>query len=87
MSIPSFTDTERLEFMLRKGRKVVTEIAGWTESYTCYEIYVTEGSMEDRKYSAVDHKAPDRLIASSDEAMILKRQAIDLAITESKETK
>lgn len=85
--VVEITDTERLEFMLCKGRKVETEVTGWTESCICYEIYVTECSMEDRKYSAVDHNAPVRLIASSDEAMILKRQAIDLAITESKEIK
>lgn len=79
------TDTERLDFMLSKGRKVVTELTGWSSENTCYDIYVTEGSMEDRKYTAVSHDHVGHMKASTDIARKLKREAIDLAITESKE--
>lgn len=81
MSIPGITDTERLEFMLKKSRKVVVE-----DCYSRYEIYVEEGFMGDKKYSPVHVTIPYKDWATG-ERLHYQRQAIDLAITESKETK
>lgn len=75
------TDTERLEFMLKKSRKVVVE-----DCFRHYEIYVEEGFMGDKKYSTVHVGLPYKEWAPGDR-LIYQRQAIDLAITESKETK
>lgn len=73
------TDTERLEFMLKKSRKVVVE-----DCFRHHEIYVEEGFMGDKKYSPVHVGLPYKEWAPGDR-LIYQRQAIDLAITESKE--
>lgn len=76
------TDTQRLDFILKKCRKVVIEQVGYNGSGdTFYEVYVEEGFMSDRKYP------PVRLVGKSTTVINgeTQRQAIDLAINESKE--
>ena len=76
--VVEITDTERLEFMLKKSRKVVVE-----DCFRHHEIYVEEGFMGDKKYSPVHVGLPYKEWAPGDR-LIYQRQAIDLAITESK---
>jgi hypothetical protein len=79
----AITDTERLDFMLSKGRRVVTEIEGWGSRGQYYAVYVTQGTFEDIKYPAVCFTAEDYK-ASSEEGRKITREAIDLAIIESR---
>ena len=72
------TDTERLEFMLKKSRRVVVEMC-----FSHHEIYVEEGVMGDKKYSPV-HVALPYEKWKKDDRLNYQRQAIDLAIIESK---
>lgn len=72
------TDTERLEFMLKKSRRVVVEMC-----FSHHEIYVEECFMGGKKYSPVHIALPYEKWEKGDR-LIYQRQAIDLAITESK---
>ena len=74
----AITDAERLEFILDKSRKVVVEMC-----YAHHEVYVEEGFMSDKKYSAVCI-TEEYNSWGKDDLMKYRRQAIDLAITESK---
>lgn len=75
------TDTERLDFMLSKGRQVVVEIEGWGSEGRHFAVYVTQGVMSDREYPAVKFTCED-FKGGSDEGRKIKREAIDLAINE-----
>jgi hypothetical protein len=75
------SDSERLDFILRKGRQVVTEIEGWGSEGRHYAIYVTEGVMDDKKYPAMRFTAED-FNSAGEEGRKIKREAIDLAIIE-----
>lgn len=77
------TDTERLDFMLSKGRQVITEVEGWGSEGRHYAVYVEEGTMADRKYDAVRFTAEDHS-SRSPEGLKIKREAIDLAIIQSR---
>lgn len=79
------TDTERLDFMLSKSRKVVVEITGWGSEGSHYAIYVEEGTMGDKSYPAVEFSQEAQFKHTTPEGVATKRQAIDLAINESKE--
>lgn len=72
------TDTERLKFMLKKSRKVVVE-----DCFRHHEIYVEEGFMGDKKYSPV-HVALPYAEWEKGDRLCYQRQAIDLAIIETK---
>lgn len=76
------TDSVRLEFLLRKGRQVVTEIEGWGSEGRHYAIYVTQGTMGDHEFPAVRFTRGDDFDSTSEEAFKFKREAIDLAIHE-----
>lgn len=66
-----FTDTQRLDFMLSKFRKVVVEVL----PFGGRDIYVEEGFMGNKTYGAV------RLTNSSaQEEDQAKRMAIDIAL-------
>lgn len=75
------TDSQRLDFMLDKCRKVVTEISGFGDGITHYEIYVEEGYMSDKTYKSVKHSGDD-FSRHGELGHQLQRQAIDLAIKE-----
>lgn len=77
------TDTERLDFMLSKARNVVVEVAGWGSEGSHYEVYVEEGVMGDRQYDAVRF-TQQNFKGGSDEGRKIKREAIDLAIIQSR---
>lgn len=77
------TDTERLDFMMSKARQVVVELEGWGSEGRHFAVYVTEGPMSDKEYDAVRFTAED-FKASSEEGRKIKREAIDLAINESR---
>ncbi|MFK3941907.1 hypothetical protein ACI2KC_09495 [Pseudomonas monteilii] len=66
-----FTDTERLDFMLSKSRKVVVEV----RPYGGRDIYVEEGFMGTTTYGAVCLTNP-----SAQEEGQAKRLAIDIAL-------
>lgn len=66
-----FTDTQRLDFMLSKYRKVVVEVL----PFGCRDIYVEEGFMGDKTYGAVRLTNP-----SAQEEERAKRKAIDIAL-------
>lgn len=67
-----FTDTQRLDFMLGKYRKVIVEILPGNRK----AVYVEEGSMGDVQHPAV--RVPGDI--GADELLEAKRRAIDLAI-------
>lgn len=69
-------DTQRLDFMLCKCRKVCVE-ALYNGNH---EIYVEEGFMGEKKYPAALALDSGDIKWNSPEGMALKRQAIDLAI-------
>lgn len=76
----AITDTERLDFMLDKSRKLVYEVVGYSGRGTSFiDVYVEQGFMSDRKFDAVRIE-----VQSSDKccAPETKREAIDLAIIE-----
>ena len=79
------TDTERLDFMLSEHRKVVIEIEGWGSLGRHYAVYVEEGFMGDRQYDGVRFTQQEEFSGSSEQGAKIKREAIDLAINESKE--
>ena len=66
------TDTQRLDFMLGKYRKVVVERIGMGYFSLCVE----EGFMGDKKYPSIEFNEA----SSIEEILAQKRQAIDLAI-------
>jgi len=69
--VSEFTDTQRLDFMLSKFRKVVVEVL----PFGGRDIYVEEGFMGNKTYGAV------RLTNSSaQEEDQAKRMAIDIAL-------
>lgn len=78
------TDSERLEFLLRKGRQVVVEIEGWGSEGRHYAVYVTEGTFDDVKYPAVRFSQEEDFSGVSEEGFKVKREAINLAIIESR---
>ncbi|AXC36510.1 hypothetical protein HOT57_gp66 [Pseudomonas phage phCDa] len=78
------TDTERLDFMLRKSRKVVVEIEGWGSEGRHYAVYVEEGFMADKTYSAVRFTQEEDFNGVDPHGVKIKREAIDLAINETK---
>lgn len=74
------TDTERLDFMLDKARKLVYEVVGYNGRGTSFiDVYVEEGFMSDRRFAAI-HTEVQNL--SEDCTPQIKREAIDLAILE-----
>lgn len=75
------TDSQRLDFMLDKHRKVVTEVCGYGNGVTHYEIYVEEGFMSDKGYGSVEYSGDD-FSPHGEIGHKLQRQAIDLAIKE-----
>jgi hypothetical protein len=77
------TDTERLNFMLDKCRKVVVEIEGWGSEGRHFAVYVEEGFMSDKTYQAV-RLTQEELDGASEQGRQIKREAIDLAINETK---
>lgn len=81
---PGITDTERLDFMLRKSRQVIVEIEGWGSEGRHYAIYVTEGTMSDHEYPAVRFTQAEDFSGVSEEGFKIKREAIDLAIFENR---
>lgn len=81
----SITDTERLDFMLEKHRKLIISLTGIGTRGRAYEVYVEEGFMGSREYTPVCVKAPEGNFQDVHNAAEYKRQAIDLAINESKE--
>lgn len=74
------TDTERLDFMLSKSRQIIVEVEGWGSEGSHHAVYVEEGFMADKQYPAV------RFTGKTSEpcSLELKREAIDLAILETK---
>lgn len=78
------TDTERLDFMLSKSRKVVVEITGWGSEGSHYAVYVEEGTMGGKSYPAVEFAQETQFMHNTPEGVATKREAIDLAINESK---
>ncbi|MDD2056562.1 hypothetical protein N5D52_29075 [Pseudomonas sp. GD03860] len=66
-----FTDTQRLDFMLCKFRKVVVEVL----PFGGRDIYVEEGFMGNKTYGAVRLTSP-----SAQEEDQAKRMAIDIAL-------
>lgn len=69
------TDTQRLDFMLARWRKVVSEVTPRN-----HEVYVEEGFMGDKSYPAVVVSNDDWAKLDKDGEAAIKRQAIDLAI-------
>lgn len=78
------TDTERLDFMLSKSRKVAVEITGWGSEGSHYAVYVEEGTMGGKSYPAVEFAQETQFMHNTPEGVATKREAIDLAINESK---
>lgn len=78
------TDTERLNFMLDKSRKVVVEIEGWGSEGRHFAVYAEEGTFGGPSYPAVRFTQED-LDGASEHGRQIKREAIDLAINETKE--
>ena len=68
-------DTQRLDFMLAKWRKVVAEVTPRN-----HEVYVEEGFMGDKTYPAVVVSNEDWANLDKAGEAAIKRQAIDLAI-------
>lgn len=66
-----FTDTERLDFMLSKSRKVVVEV----RPYGGRDIYVEEGFTGTTTYGAVCLTNPSAQVEGQ-----AKRLAIDIAL-------
>lgn len=66
-----FTDTQRLDFMLKNFRKVIVEVL----PFGGRDIYVEEGFMGDKTYGAVRLTNPSAL-----EEEQAKRTAIDIAL-------
>ncbi|MCK2123924.1 hypothetical protein [Pseudomonas sp. PNPG3] len=66
-----FTDTQRLDFMLKNFRKVIVEVL----PFGGRDIYVEEGFMGDKTYGAVRLTNP-----SAQEEEQAKRTAIDIAL-------
>ena len=79
------TDTERLDFMLLKHRKVIVSLVGIGTRGRSFEVYVEEGFMASREYTPVLVHAPEGNFENVPNGDEIKRQAIDLAINESKE--
>lgn len=74
------TDTERLDFMLDKSRKLIYEVVGYNGRGTSFiDVYVEQGFMSDRKFEAVRIEVQS---LSEDCTPEHKRVAIDLAIIE-----
>lgn len=70
----AITDTQRLDFILRKCRKVIVERL----PNNCLEVYVEEGFMGETQHPVIAHRG-DWAEASA-EAAAVKRKAIDAAI-------
>ena len=81
----NINDTERLDFMLCESRKVVVEIEGWGSAGRHYAVYVEEGFMSDHQAPAVRFTQEEDFNVADAGGLHIKRQAIDLAIIESKE--
>ncbi|MDW2775209.1 hypothetical protein [Pseudomonas sp. BEA3.1] len=72
-----FNDTQRLDFILARGRQVVLEGMGTNGRGTFfYELYVQEGIWPDSKYACVHLEGPDDFQPTQEQ----NRQAIDLAM-------
>jgi hypothetical protein len=75
------TDSERLVFMLEKHRQVVTASVGFNgHGDNFFEVYVQEGFMGEKRYPSA--KFTGNLTTKT--AFATKREAIDLAIIESR---
>lgn len=70
----AITDTQRLDFILRKCRKVIVERL----PNDCLEVYVEEGFMGEVQHPVIAHRG-DWAEASADAAAV-KRKAIDAAM-------
>lgn len=72
-----FTDSQRLDFILARGRQVVLEGMGTNGRGTFYyTLYVQEGIWPDEKYERTHLEGPEDFEPSPEQ----KRQAIDLAM-------
>lgn len=72
-----FNDTQRLDFILARGRQVVLEGMGTNgRGKFFYELYVQEGIWPDANYECIHLEGP----ADFDAGLEQKRQAIDLAM-------
>lgn len=74
------TDSQRLDFMLEKSRKLVYEVIGYNgRGQSFIDVYVEQGFMSERRFGAVHIEVQN---LSEDCTPQTKRAAIDLAITE-----
>ncbi|SFA47889.1 hypothetical protein [Metapseudomonas otitidis] len=73
-SAEAITDTQRLDFILRKCRKVIVERL----PNNCLEVYVEEGFMGETQHPVIAHRGD--WAEASTEAAAVKRKAIDAAI-------
>lgn len=74
------TDTDRLDFMLEKSRKLVYEVVGYSGRGTSWiDIYVEQGFMAARRFEAIRAEVENLSVDHTPEQ---KRAAIDLAIIE-----
>lgn len=80
----SITDTERLDFMLEKHRKVVVSLIGIGTQGRGFDVYIEEGFMANREYTPVRVFAVEGGLQDLPNATEIKREAIDRAINESK---
>lgn len=79
------SDTQRLEFILGGNRKVIKEITSQNdEGGYHFKVYVAEGSWEEYRYPCVRYTGKS-LNWGIGEGLEIQRQAIDLAIEQSKE--
>lgn len=73
----NFNDTQRLDFILARGRQVVLEGMGTNGRGTFfYELYVQEGIWPDSRYESIHLEGPADFQPSQEQ----NRQAIDLAM-------
>lgn len=78
--VGDITDSQRLDFMLDKSRKLIYEVVGYNGRGTSFiDVYVEQGFMSDRRFDAVRIEVQS---LSEDCTPEHKRQAIDLAIKE-----
>lgn len=76
------TDTERLDFMLEKHRKLIYEVVGYDGRGSSFiDIYVEQGFMADRRFEAIRAKVENLSVDHTPEQ---KRAAIDLAIIQTR---
>lgn len=79
----AITDTQRLDFMLEKHRNIVVHVIGsnFAGDTTYYRVYVEQGIMGDHMFPGMEVQGSINDCITPE----IKREAIDLAINESKE--